>query len=295
VQRFFRFAVFAAFLGFSFSTLRADEPTAEVLIARKLCDLQDARINESSGLAASRRYAAQSLLWTHNDSGGEPALYTINPQGETVAEVLLQGATNVDWEDIAVAGDWIYVADTGDNLRRREDVTIYRVREPQLDANKTNQKLEVEPEAMTLKYPEGARDCETILVTAKGEVLVVSKNGGPSLIFKTPQPFQNGITQTLEQVGEYSFTGKTAYSYLTTGGSVSPDGKKLVIRTYTHAYEWQIPAKNNWRALWKTAPRKIELPPTKQGESIAYSADGSRFFLTSEGVPAPLFLLENEE
>jgi hypothetical protein len=147
---------------------------------------------------------------------------------------------------------------------------------------------------MTLKYPAGARDCETILVTSKHEVLLVSKNGGPSIIYKTPQPFQDGATQTLQSVGEYSFTGKNAFSYLATGGSVAPDEKHLVIRTYTHAYEWTIPVKNDWRALWKNSPRKIELPPTKQGESITYSADGTTFFVGSEGVPAPLFILENE-
>jgi hypothetical protein len=91
------------------------------------------------------------------------------------------------------------------------------------------------------------------------------------------------------------FTGKTAFSYLATGGSVAGDEKHLVIRTYTHAYEWAIPSRNDWKTLWKSAPRIFELPPSKQGESICYSADGRKFFTTSEGAPAPLFEIEYEE
>jgi hypothetical protein len=150
VKRIVPFALAAfALLSIPFF-VNAQAPEAEVLIARKLCDLQDARINESSGLAASRRYSRDNLLWTQNDSGNTPEIYCVNPRGETVATVLLKGATNVDWEDIAVAGDWIYVADTGDNWRRRESVTIYRLREPEFDPEKTGQSLEAAPEAMTL-------------------------------------------------------------------------------------------------------------------------------------------------
>lgn len=290
------------FFTFSFCLGRADEPAAlepEVLIARKLSDLQDARINESSGLAASRRYAAQNLLWTHNDSGGEPKAFCINLNGQTVAEVLFQNATNVDWEDMAVASDktnsWIYAGDIGDNLERRQSITIYRAREPQFDPDKNGQVLSAPCESMTLKYPDGAHNCETLIVTARGEILLVTKTGGASKIFKTPQPFQNGASQTLQEIGEYSFTGANAKSYLTTGGSLSADEKHLVVRTYTHAYEWRISAPSDWKKAFASRPRIFELPPSKQGESICYSADDTKFFTSSEQLPAPLFEIENEE
>jgi hypothetical protein len=282
-------------LALSTTALFAQQVETQVLFARQLCDLQDTRINESSGLAASSRYAQSNLLWTHNDSGGEPKIYAIKPQGQTVAEVLLRGATNIDWEDIGISGGWIYVADTGDNLHKRANVTIYRLREPELDPKKIGQMLETDCETMTLQYPDGAHDCETLLPLKNGELLLVSKNGGASQIYKTPEPFQNITTQTLAKIGEYSFTGATARSMLTSGGSVSPDEKHLVIRTYTHAYEWTIPAKIDGHTFWKSAPRIFELPPCRQGESICYSADGTKYFATSEGVPTPLFMIESEE
>lgn len=279
------FAVVALLLVLVFSV------GAEVLRSTRLCDLKDARINESSGLAASRRYAAQGLLWTHNDSGDTSRLFCINQQGETVAEVLLKGASNIDWEDIAVTAHGIYVADIGDNARRRKNIVIYHLPEPQLNAAKTEQTLTLPCETMTLRYPDGARDAETSLVDGKDEVVIVTKNFVTSRIYKTPQPFKNGIAQMLKPVGEYSFVGNDWRGGLTTGGDISPDGKRLIIRTYTRAYEWKIPERNDWKSLWKTKPRALDLPESKQGESICFSADGTKYFLTSEGVPTPLFCL----
>src|SRR5690606_30306729 len=118
--------------------------------------------------------------------------FLFNRQGETVAEVLLQGAQNIDWEDMAIAGDWVYVGDFGDNWHQRDSVTIYRFREPVLDAAKTGQSLVSTCEKMTLRYPGGARDCETLMATAAGELILVSKNGGASRFYQTPRAFKDG-------------------------------------------------------------------------------------------------------
>lgn len=261
-------------------------------VAEKFCELQDERINESSGLAASRKYAAQELLVTHNDSGGEPEVFYVDPQGRTVADMTLKGATNVDWEDIAIAGDFIYAADIGDNARVHPQVTVYRLREPELEPEKGGQKLEAECEKMTLTYPEGPCDAETLMATPSGELIIVSKNGGPSRFYKTPRPFENGTAQVMEKFGEYSFTGKSPFSFLTTGGDISADGSRFVVRTYTHAYEWMLGPDGDWKAALAAAPRIWELPVAKQGEAICYSADGMEYFVSSEGVPAPIWRIE---
>jgi hypothetical protein len=276
--------------------LRAHLPRPLAPVSRKICDLKDTRIDESSGLAASRRYAKEQLLWTHNDSGGEPTLYCINMAGETVADANLQGAQNIDWEDIGISGQWIYVADCGDNRERRPNITIYRLHEPELNPKNLGAKLTSSFETMTLKYPDGSHNCETILPFHDGTLLFVSKKGGISRIYKTPLPFKDGASQTLEDVGEFAFSDggekPNPYSMLTTGGSVANDEKHLVIRTYTRAYEWTIPAHNDWKTMWTKKPRVWDLPSSKQGESICYSADGSKYYATSEQLPTPLFEIE---
>lgn len=265
---------------------------ADIPVSKLVCELQDTRIDESSGLAASRKYFDQELLWTHNDSGGKPELFLVNLKGQTVATVLLKDAASLDWEDMAIAGGFIYVGDIGDNWRRRKEIVIYRIPEPQLDPEKLGQKLEVSSEKMVLNYPDGAADCETLIATSSGHLVLVSKNGGPSRFYKTLEPFQNGSTQTLEKFGEYSFTGETAWSYLSTGGDLSPDETRFVVRTYTHAYEWQLPADGGWKKIDWSAPREWELPESEQGEAICYSADGQKYFLSSEGIPAPIWSVE---
>ena len=54
---------------------------------------------EASGLAASRR--TDGLIWTHNDSGGEPVLFALGTDGALRGKVRLEGVTNEDWEDLA--------------------------------------------------------------------------------------------------------------------------------------------------------------------------------------------------
>jgi len=261
--------------------------------ARQLCELSDERIDESSGLAASRRYPG--YLWTHNDSGDKPRLFLIDQQGQTAATVLLQGASARDWEDMAIAGKgddaWVYAGDIGDNLSWRPSVVIYRWREPKLDLSKGAVTVTVPCERLVVTYPGGPRDAETLLATAGGELIIVSKSAGASAIFKTPKPFKAGATQKLVQIGSYRFAAQNGFGALTTGGDLSPDGKRLVIRTYTHAYEWKLPEKSPWSSVWQSVPHSFALPPAKQGESICYSEDGSRLFVTSERRPAPLWEL----
>ena len=261
-------------------------------VAEKWCELKDARIEESSGLATSREYSASELLVTHNDSGGEAKLFYINSRGETVAEVLLTGATNIDWEDMAIAGGFTYVGDIGDNLRKRESIVIYRLREPKFNPEKTGQKLEASWEKMTLKYPDAPCDSETLLVTGNGEIVLVSKNGGPSRFYKTPRAFENNSAQTLEPFGEYSFTGKAASSYLATGGDLSSDESRFVVRTYTHAYEWVLPPNRDWKSAFASTPRTWELPVSRQGEAICYSQDAQEYFTSEEGAGAPIDRIE---
>jgi hypothetical protein len=60
--------------------------------------LQDPLLNEVSGVVASRVHTPD--LWVHNDSGGEPAVYAIRPNGALLGAYTIDGATNVDWEDM---------------------------------------------------------------------------------------------------------------------------------------------------------------------------------------------------
>lgn len=283
-------------LSYAAGTAKAPKrPTPRFYTAQKLCDLQDPQVDESSGLGASRRYPG--LLWTHNDSGDSARLFLLDQLGATKAVVTLNGASARDWEDMAVAGSgnnaWVYVGDIGDNNSVHESITIYRFREPQLNvaAGAAPQTVAVDCEQMTLRYPDGPRDAESLMATSDGQLFIVSKSLGGSAIYGTPGPFVAGASQTLQMMGRMTLKSDSFFGRLTSAGDISPDGTRIVVRTYTEAYEWIKPKNTPWTAVWKTKPRSWELPTSQQGEAICYGIDGNSLFITSEQLPAPLWKL----
>jgi hypothetical protein len=291
--------------------------------AVKLADLKDERIDESSGLGASRRYPG--YFWTHNDSGDSERLFLVSRDGDTAGVVTLPKATNLDWEDMAVAGtaesSWVYVADIGDNLSGRPAIAVYRFREPEFSnisgqtsgalpipngttapvlnaptaLNKDAPQQEVASEQITLFYPDGPHDAETLLATPDGHLLLVTKNQRGSAVYVTPKPFANGERQTLKKRGPLQFDAVSLFSRLLTGGDLSPDGTRLVLRTYTHAHEWQLTAPysvdDKW---WIRKAATFVLPSTRQGESVAYALDNRTIVTTSEKTPAPLWQITSD-
>jgi len=282
--------------------------TAGKTEARLLANLSDQRINESSGIA--RGDVTKGILWTHNDSGDGPFLFAINKKGETLARFEIAGAKNVDWEDIAngpgeTGKPAIYVGDIGDNSKNRSDLFVYRIDEPAVDTTRTRVEATTElPDKYPFRYPDHPHDAETLLVhPTTGEIVIVTKEeDGVSGVYAFPIPLKPSIPVTLEKVGTIVFKSQ----YLTgissrlamgermaTGGSVSPDGRKIVIRTYLMGYEWKIAPGASIAQALKGTPRQIALPLVRQGESICYSTDGRSLFMTSEGVHPPLYELVN--
>ena len=119
----------------------------------------------------------------------------------------------------------IYVGDVGDgpNPPHRDEIILYKVREPTVHAY---QKMTV---ITTLgwtryhyKYPDYARDCESILIDAEHrEFIVVSKSENHGKVFKAPL-----------DVPEHTYDNKLTYTgiYLNglnraTDASSSADGK----------------------------------------------------------------------
>ena len=68
-----------------------------------------------------------------------------------------------------------------------------------------------------------------------------------------------------------------------TGGSVSPDGRRVALCDYFQGYELVLPEKsNNFVDIWKEKMTGFDLGKRKQGESIAYRLDGNALLATSE-------------
>lgn len=265
--------------------------------AQLVCRLQDPQVNESSGLAASSR--SSEYFFTHNDSGDSARIFAINRKGETLATFRVPGARNVDWEDMArgrdeQGRDVLFVGDTGDNGASRDQVQVYRIPEPEVDVSRRG--VQAETAAATrfeLQYPDGPHDCETLLVNmTNGTLYLVSKEKAfrASGVYSTTGPLVPGQVNRLTKVGWIRFLTlpatvrgltDTLGRMMATAGDISPSGDRVVIRTYTDAYEWTIP-QSDVGAAFRSEPTQLSLPAMPQGESAAYTRDGKAILFGSE-------------
>lgn len=265
---------------------------------RVLGRIDDAAIEESSGLVASR--ANPGFYWTHNDSGDGPNIYALDDRGARRGTWRVKGASARDWEDIAAgpgpqAGvSYLYIGDIGDNEARRSEIIIYRVKEPAINpADSASSKLKPlatdDAEVIRLRYPDGARDAEALLVhPVTGDLYIVSKIpfANPA-VYKAAAPLDVNVPTTLKRIGELDIP--SLFGGLITGGDISPDGLRVALCDYVDGYELVLPdARTQFDQIWKQPLKSLDLGKRKQGESIAYRLDGRAVLATSEGAHPPL-------
>ncbi|MCW8094992.1 WD40 repeat domain-containing protein [Streptomyces tauricus] len=229
--------------------------------------LQDPRITESSGLAASR--AHPGVYWTHNDSDDGAFLYAVDGKtGKTVATVTMTGVGRPrDVEAISVGPNGhLYVGDIGDNLGGTWDhVWIYELPEPKELKDQT-----VRATQYDVKYADGARDAEALMVHPKtGRVYIVSKNEDGGGLYEGPAELSASGTNTFRRTADIGLW--------VTDGAFSPDGRQLAVRGYFGgiAYKW-----NNGKPKRQA---QLNVPLQRQGESMTYTPDGSTLLFGSEG------------
>jgi len=268
----------------------------------KIANLKNPAIDESSGLAASRTNA--NIYWTHNDSGDEPLVYAFDATGESRGVIRVAGAKARDWEDMAIgpgpnAGQsYLYLGDIGDNDKAREEIVVYRVAEPKLtdeDKISTQKKprLSGPSEAIRLRYPDGKFDAETLLVHPNsGNLYIITKVAlRNATVYEAVAPLVPGKVITMTRIGEIKIPSLLGGAL--TGGSISPDGRRIALCDYLQGYEVVLPAASkDFNDIWKQTVAPFSLGQREQGESITYRADGKAVLATSEGKLPPLIQVE---
>jgi hypothetical protein len=270
------------------STLAADVSfTTGVEVA-----LLPASLDEVSGLAQSR--TNPDVFWIHNDSGDQPVVYAVNSKGALLGSYTLAGATAIDWEDMAIGpapdgGSYLYLADIGDNSGKRMSVSVYRVQEPLVDADRAPV-LETltDVSAYGFTYEDGPRDAEGFMVDPlTNDFYIVSKRElDGNRLYHSVSPSDSRMN-TLVRVGTFRLTG-------TTGADISPDGLQVLIRRYSSSVNSLTPpalAGSYWsRAdesvllvdLLAQPGQVVPLVAESQGEAIAFAADNRGFYTTGE-------------
>jgi hypothetical protein len=199
-----------------------------------------------------------------------------------------------DPEDLAIAPDGtLWVADIGDNVtnapnNRRQTIALWKLPA----GGKT-------PVLHRLAYPDGPHDAEALILDGDGTPVIVTKSVSGAAALYTPTgplqpntatavPLRKAGTITPELTATENLLG-IAGRMVVTGGANSPDGKRVALRTYADAYEWDVPDGDVVKAITTGKPRITPLPGEPQGESIAYTRDGANLLTVSDvNGPTPL-------
>ena len=269
--------------------------------AATLAIIKDKSINESSGLVASR--TTPGAYWTHNDDSG-PFIYAFDTRGETLGAFRVSGARAYDWEDISIGPgperdkSYLYIGDIGDNNAVRSEIVVYRVPEPTPSAE-TAKSTKARPEttepaaAIRLRYPDGKYDAETLLVhPSSGNIYIVTKVPLVNpVVYEAAAPLSSGELITMKRIGEIHVP--SLFGGVLTGGSVSPDGRRVAFCDYFQGYETVLPAKSSdFNDIWKQRMTGFDFGKREQGEAIAYRLDGKALLATSEGAQSPLIQVQ---
>lgn len=279
-------------------------------VAKPAGTVAESALTELSGLAKSRR--EPSVLWAHNDSGNPPDLYAVSTGGKALGTYRLVGATNTDWEDIAVGncspalpGDatpdsCIYVADIGDNSESRADVHVLVLAEPATPSAAKGKLVEVPQSAWkstAFHYPEGAQNAEALAILPDTRAIVLTKrsDGVARLYRVTPAVggWSSGGAAKVELLGALGISvGSTTSGadLRATGADLSVAGDRLIVRTYGSLQLFvgadrllqAKPIIATWSGL------ALPSPAETQGEAVAFDADGS-IWTASEGNSPKLF------
>jgi hypothetical protein len=278
----------ALFAGTAFATPAAAAPSPDPdRPAETICTVQDPRLHEISGLVAV--------------AGGYVAINDSNPDPGAMRVFYLDGRCRLtrsvgypqparDPEDLATAPDGsLWVADVGDNTNaktHRDTVTLWRL----ATGSRT-------PTQYRLAYPSGHHDAEAMVIDGDGLPVIVTKElGGSAAMYKPSAPLSTSATTPLAQVGRFTphHTGTAnPFGFIgqntVTGAAVSADRHRVALRTYSDAYEFDVADGDLVAAISAGSPRITALPDEPQGESIAYTPDGTGFLTVSDAAePTPL-------
>lgn len=237
------------------------------------CHFTDPAIAESSGAARVAGTSPAAWIYTHNDSGDRARFFAVDRTCRTTGTWRLRNVTAVDWEDMAAGpGGTLWFGDIGDNRSSRDHVSLYRVDGGSLPAGGAG--ASVGSTRIDLRYDDGPHDAETLLVhPTDGRVWVVTKSlDGEAGVYAAD--LGGG---TLHRVAALDLDLGGA-----TSGDISPDGTKVVIRTYLAAYEWRVTGGDVVGALTSGRSAATTLVSSEQGEGIAY-VDDDTLVTTAEG------------
>lgn len=250
-----------------------------------MCAISDDRLKPSGIVATSNGYVVvngQTTVASH-----KKIFFLDNKCKVTSKSVAL--ADQRDPQDVTLTPDGtIWVADIGDNpleSERRETIALWKLAE---DSTK--------PVVYRMSYPDGPHNAGALLLASDGTPVIVTKEPGKTALYTPTAALVAEETIPLQKVGSFTppktttenLFGDSPGRTTVTGGATSPDGSRVVLRTFADAFEFDVADGNVVEAITKGTPRATALPQEPAGEAITYSADGKSFLTVSKVAKAEI-------
>ena len=189
-------------------------------------------IDEASGIECSH----PDSCWTHNDNNDSERLYLISGSGAFLGQRTLQDASQIDYEDLALADDGrLFIGDFGNNANDRQDLSIY-ICSPSSSSGSllAAEKIEFNLEDQTDFPPTNSNlnfDIEA-MIYQDGFIYLFTRNrtipqNGVSKMYRLDD--SSGI-QTATLQGDFIGNSSPTYSSIT-AADISPDGTRLALLT----------------------------------------------------------------
>ncbi len=248
-------------------------------------------ITESSGLEWT-----DGKLWTHNDSGNPPQIFSIDTtDGHTLQTIYIDNYPNIDWEDITADSQYIYVGDHGNNDGDRTDLKVLKIAKADIS---NDAEVHVNAGAISFSYTDQTSftpsntnnfDCEA-LMSVGDSLYIFTKDRGDlkTRVYKMPKV-----------PGTYALSPYTTYNVagLITGADYNAHTHEVVLIGYllphhTNSFLWLLDDFEG-DMFFSGNKRRIEIGGDSrwQTEGITYVAD-DRYFISCEtdSVPASLYI-----
>ncbi len=183
------------------------------------------QLNEISGII----FQNDTTLLAHNDSGNSPSIYELSLNEKRInRSVKISNALNLDWEDITQDQQYIYIADSGNNLGHRTDLKILRIAKNNLFSNDS-----IEADFITYDYEDQTDfnqtnshnfDCEGI-TNLNNQLFLFSKNRAD---------FKTKIYSLPKEIGDHSAKIENEFEVngLITGATINNSNDVIALLGY---------------------------------------------------------------
>ncbi len=269
-----------------------------------------APIKELSGLAAHR---TGSSYWTHNDSGDDARIFAMSGTGAVIGTYYFKNASGArykqgDFEEIDASRgcsdgkNRVIVGNVGSSAGKRELLVMNEPTSP-------SGTVDVTPTRINLDFANfncySAKDSEgTMVDPLTDDVYLFEKCGNVNAIRMyavTGAQFRAALAsssvQTIKPVPVLSMRTGSTYNYkvdsanplqhiLITGADISPNGRRIAVKTYEHTYVWERKANES---VMDAMSRQGLVLKTRNAESVAFTSDSKALVQAGEGGGATIY------